>query len=49
MMIVPTAFVFTLGLAVAVAAGPIYELCERAAIDLLARDGYIHLVLGGGA
>ena len=49
LMIASTAFVFVLGLAVAVAAGPLYGLCERAATDLLAPDGYIHAVLGGAS
>lgn len=34
-MIVATAGVVAVGLALAVAAGPIYELCERAALDVL--------------
>ena len=46
LMIASTGFVFVLGLAVAVAAGPLYGLCERAATDLLAPGGYIDAVLG---
>ena len=46
LMVASTGFVFVLGLAVAVAAGPLYGLCERAATDLLAPGGYIHAVLG---
>lgn len=45
MMIGATALLFVLGIAVAVAAGPLYRLCERAATDLLSPDGYIRAVL----
>jgi multicomponent Na+:H+ antiporter subunit D len=34
------------GLAIPVAAGPLYALSERAAQDLVARDGYVEAVLG---
>ncbi|HRE00030.1 MAG TPA: proton-conducting transporter membrane subunit, partial [Ilumatobacteraceae bacterium] len=45
-MIVPTAVLFALGLAVAIAAGPLYRLCERAATNLLTPQGYFDAVLG---
>jgi multicomponent Na+:H+ antiporter subunit D len=47
MMVTSTSFLFVLGLAVAIAAGPLYGLCERAAGDLLSPARYIDLVLGG--
>jgi formate hydrogenlyase subunit 3/multisubunit Na+/H+ antiporter MnhD subunit len=37
--------VLTLGLTVA--AGPVFDLCRRAAEQLLHADGYVHAVLGG--
>jgi multicomponent Na+:H+ antiporter subunit D len=46
LMVVPTALLFAAGLAVAVAAGPLYGLCERAAADLLERSRMIEAVLG---
>ena len=46
LMIAPTTALFGLGLAVAVAAGPIYRLCERAAANLLDPSSYIRAVLG---
>ena len=46
LMVAPTALLFVAGLAVAVLAGPLYRLCERAATDLLAPEGYIDAVLG---
>ena len=45
-MVLSAGFLFVLGLAVAVAAGPLYRLCERAAGDLLTPAGYIKAVLG---
>lgn len=35
-----------MGLAIAVAAGPLYELCQRAAADLLDTTNYVQAVLG---
>ena len=46
LMVVPTAVLFAAGIAVAVAAGPIYALCERAATELLDPSGLIAEVLG---
>ncbi len=46
LMVATTAAVVGCSLAVAAAAGPLYALSERAARDLLARDGYIQEVLG---
>lgn len=46
LMVTTTAAVVACSLAVAAAAGPLYALSERAARDLLARDGYIQAVLG---
>jgi multicomponent Na+:H+ antiporter subunit D len=45
LMIVPTAVLFAIGLAVAAFGGPLYQLCERASRDLLDPSGYIHAVL----
>jgi multicomponent Na+:H+ antiporter subunit D len=45
LMVVPTAALVACSLAVAAAAGPLYALSERAARDLLDRDGYITQVL----
>jgi multicomponent Na+:H+ antiporter subunit D len=46
LMVLPTAALFAIGLAVAVAAGPFHRLCQRAATDLLDPSGYIRAVLG---
>ena len=46
LMLVPTAALFVVGLAIAVLAGPLYELCERAATDLLHPERYVDAVLG---
>jgi multicomponent Na+:H+ antiporter subunit D len=46
LMVVPTAALVACSLAVAVAAGPLYSLSQRAAGDLLDRDAYIHAVAG---
>ena len=46
LMVLPTVALFVLGLAVAVYAGPLYDLCSRAADDLLHPDRYVRLVLG---
>ena len=44
-MVAPTAILAAVSLAIAVAAGPLYGLCERAAAELLDRAGYVR----GGA
>lgn len=46
LMVLPTAALFALGLAVAGFAGPLYELCERTAGDLLDPRAYVEAVLG---
>jgi multicomponent Na+:H+ antiporter subunit D len=46
LMVLPTAVLVVVGLAVAAAAGPLYALSERTARDLLDRDAYIDEVLG---
>ena len=46
LMVVPAATLAGVSLAIAVAAGPLYRLCERAAAALLDRTGYIEAVLG---
>ena len=45
LMVVPTAALVACSLAVAVAAGPLYALSERAGRDLLDRQQYIDEVL----
>jgi multicomponent Na+:H+ antiporter subunit D len=45
LMVLPTVALTALGLAIAVAAGPLYELSERAAVDLLDPSAYIRAVL----
>jgi multicomponent Na+:H+ antiporter subunit D len=45
LMVVPTAALVVCSLAVAVAAGPLYGLCQRAAGDLLTQERYIEEVL----
>jgi multicomponent Na+:H+ antiporter subunit D len=45
LMIGPTVSLAVLSLAIALAAGPLYRLSERAATDLLDPSGYIHAVL----
>jgi formate hydrogenlyase subunit 3/multisubunit Na+/H+ antiporter MnhD subunit len=45
LMVAPTAFLVACTLAIAVAAGPIYSVSERAAADLLDRGSYISAVL----
>ena len=44
-MIVPTAALMVLSVAFAAAAGPLYELCQRAAADLLDPAEYLRAVL----
>ena len=46
LMIAPTAALVAASLAIAAAAGPIYDVSERTAQDLLDRQGYIEKVLG---
>jgi multicomponent Na+:H+ antiporter subunit D len=46
LMVVPTGALVALGLAIAVAAGPLYRLSERTAHDLLDRQAYVQQVLG---
>jgi multicomponent Na+:H+ antiporter subunit D len=46
LMVVPTGALVALGLAMALAAGPLYRLSERTANDLLDRDAYVQQVLG---
>jgi multicomponent Na+:H+ antiporter subunit D len=46
LMVVPTALLVAAGLAIALAAGPLYSLSERTARDLLHPDAYVHAVLG---
>ena len=45
-MVAPTAFLAAVSLAIAVAAGPLYGLCERTATELFDRAGYLEAVLG---
>jgi len=47
-MLVPTAALIAVGLALTVAAGPIFAYSERAAAEVLDRGQYITAVLGGG-
>ena len=44
LMVVPTAILVAASVAVAVAAGPLYSLSQRAASDLLDRHAYIEKV-----
>ena len=46
LMVAPTAVLAAVSIAIAVAAGPLYRLCERAATELLDRAGYVQAVLG---
>ncbi len=46
LMIAPTIALALVSVAIAVAAGPLYRLCERAAGDLLDPVGYVQAVLG---
>jgi multicomponent Na+:H+ antiporter subunit D len=46
LMVGPTATLAAVSIAIAVAAGPLYALCERTAAELLDRDGYVRAVLG---
>jgi multicomponent Na+:H+ antiporter subunit D len=47
LMVAPTAALTALSLAVALFAGPVYALSERAAVDLLDGTVYVRAVLGG--
>jgi multicomponent Na+:H+ antiporter subunit D len=46
LMVLPTGALVALGLAIAVAAGPLYRLSERTAQDLLDQRAYVQQVLG---
>jgi multicomponent Na+:H+ antiporter subunit D len=46
LMVAPTAVLAAVSVAIAVAAGPLYRLCERAATELLDRSSYVQAVLG---
>lgn len=46
-MMIATAVVVAIGVGIALAGGPLYGLCERAAADLLSPVAYGHAVLGG--
>ena len=46
LMVVPTALLTALGVGIALAAGPLYALSQRAATDLLDPSGYVRAVLG---
>ncbi len=48
-MLIPTFGLIAVGLALTVAAGPIFAYSERAAAEVLDRGQYITAVLGGGA
>jgi multicomponent Na+:H+ antiporter subunit D len=47
LMTAATTAVVLLGLAIPVVGGPLYALCGRAAVDLLAAEPYVTAVLGG--
>ena len=47
LMVAPTAALAVVSVAIAVLAGPLYDLCARAAADLLHAQGYLDAVLGG--
>jgi multicomponent Na+:H+ antiporter subunit D len=46
LMSLPTALLLGVSIAMAVAAGPLYSFCDRAASDLLDPTAYRHIVLG---
>jgi multicomponent Na+:H+ antiporter subunit D len=46
LMVLPTAALTVVGLAIAVAGGPLYDLSVRAATDLLDPTAYVEAVLG---
>jgi multicomponent Na+:H+ antiporter subunit D len=45
-MVLPTAVLLVVGLGIAAAGGPLYDLSLRAAADLLDPSGYVEAVLG---
>jgi multicomponent Na+:H+ antiporter subunit D len=45
LMVVPTVALTLLGVAIAVGAGPLYDLSQRTAADLLEPSGYVRAVL----
>ncbi len=45
LMVLPTAVLLVVGLVIAFMAGPLYDLSERAAADLLDPSGYLQAVL----
>ncbi len=49
LMIAPTLVLAMLMVAMGVFAGPFYDLCHRAAVDLLSPQGYLDAVLGAGS
>ena len=48
-VVMPTVALVLFGLALTVVAGPLFELTERAALDLLLREPYLIAVLGAGS
>jgi multicomponent Na+:H+ antiporter subunit D len=46
LMVLPTAVLLVVGLGIAAAGGPLYDLSLRAAADLLDPSGYVEAVLG---
>lgn len=46
LMVLPTAALVALSLVIAVASGPLYDYCRRAAVDLADRDHYVGQVIG---
>ena len=46
LMVLPTVALLVVGLAIAGFAGPLYELCHRASVDLLDPTAYMRAVLG---
>ena len=48
MVVLPIVFLVACSLALAVAAGPAFELVEVAAVQLMEPAGYVEAVLGGG-
>ena len=47
-MVVPIVFLVACSVALTVAAGPVFEVVEAAAVQLMEPAGYIEAVLGGG-
>jgi multicomponent Na+:H+ antiporter subunit D len=48
-MVVPIVFLVACSVALTVAAGPVFEVVEAAAVQLMEPAGYIEAVLGGGS